>query len=208
MKRGNQDMHNWFHLPNMRPFLLAFAMVAACTSVAFAGEAGPGVITSLHAIHNLTKAQAGSGLPVAFEATVTYYNKSGIDLFVQDGDAAIYVETKGNEDLTPGDRVVVRGKTRNSFTTDIVSNSVNVLRHDTLPKPVPADFQQLIRAQRDCMLVSVRATLRSADIANLGNLHGTYLKLLMDGGSVDATVVETDINKFKDYWMPRLKSPE
>jgi diguanylate cyclase (GGDEF)-like protein len=180
-----------------RILFFAFAMAVAWTSAACAEEAGAGVVTSLHAIHNLTKAQAESGLPVAFEATVTYYNKSAVDLFVQDGDEAIYVETKGNDDLAPGDRVLVRGKTRESFTADIISESVTVLRHDSIPKPVAAEFQQLIRAQRDCMLVSVRATLRSADIANLGNLHGTYLKLMMDGGQIDATVVETDISKFK-----------
>lgn len=78
-----------------------------------------------------------------------------------------------------------------------MSDSVTVLRHDALPKPVAADFQQLIRAQRDCMRVSVRATLRSADIVNFGNMHGTYLKLLMDGGPIEATVVETDATKFK-----------
>ena len=77
MKRGIQDMHNWFHLPNMRPFLLAFAMVAAWTAVVCAEGVDNGAITSIHAIHTLTKAQAQAGLPVAFEATVTYYNKSG-----------------------------------------------------------------------------------------------------------------------------------
>ncbi len=183
----------------MRFLLLALAMVAAWTtsSSAFAGDAAAGVITSLHAIHTLTKTQARVGLPVAFEATITYYNKSDVDLFVQDGDEAIYVQTKAYGNLAPGDRVLVRGKTRDSFTTDVVSDSVTVLRHDTLPKAVAADFQQLIRAQRDCMLVSVRARLRSADIVNFGNMHGTYLKLLMDGGPIDATVVETDANKFK-----------
>ena len=82
------------------------------------------------------------------------------------------------------DRVLVRGKTRDSLTTDVVSHCVTVLRHDTLPTPLPANFQQLICAQRDCMVVSVRATLRSAGIANLGNMHGAYLKLLMDGGLI------------------------
>ena len=61
---------------------------------ACAGENGAGVITTIHAIHDLTRAQAGGGLPVAFQATVTYYNQSGVDLFVQDGDESIYVETK------------------------------------------------------------------------------------------------------------------
>ena len=181
----------------IRIVLFAFAIVATWTSASCAGEAGAGVITSLHAIHTLTKAQARAGLPVAFEATVTYYNRSDVDLFVQDGEEAIYVETKAYEDLDPGDRVLIRGKTRDSFTPDVVSDSITVLRHGAVLKPVVADFQQLIRAQRDCMLVSIRATLRSADIVNFGNMHGIYLKLLMDGGPIDATVVETDVTKLK-----------
>ncbi len=180
-----------------RTLLFAFAMAAACASAAWAGEAGTGVITSLHGIHALTKDQARDGLPVAFEATVTYYNKSDVDLFVQDGEEAIYVETKAYEDFIPGDRVLVRGKTRDSFTPDVVSDSISVLRHGAPAKPLAADFQQLIRAQRDCMLVSVRATLRSADIVNFGSMHGIYLKLLMEGGPIDATVVETDVSNLK-----------
>jgi diguanylate cyclase (GGDEF)-like protein len=186
---------------SMEGMLTRFLILAVALGISGSFEnlaAEPSAITSLHAIHTLSKAQARAGLPVAFEATITYYNKSAVDLFVQDGDEAIYVETKGYEDLAPGDRVLVRGKTRDSFTTDVVSENVTVLRHGTLPKPVAADFQQLIRAQRDCMLVSVRATLRSADIVNLGNLHGTYLRLQMDGGPIDATVVETDASKYKE----------
>ena len=181
--------------------VLARSLILAIV-IGLAGSLGsraaePSVITSIHAIHTLSKAQARAGLPVAFEATVTYYNTSDVDLFVQDGDDAIYVETKAYENLAPGDRVLVRGKTRDSFTPDIVSESITVLQHGNPPKPVAADFEQLIRAQRDCMFVSIRATLRSADIVNFGNMHGTYLKLMMNGGPIDATVVETDTNKFK-----------
>ena len=182
----------------MRTLLFAFAMVAAAASAAWSGEAGAHVITSLHGIHTLTKDQARDGLPVAFESTVTYYNRSDVDLFVQNGEEAIYVETKAYQDFVPGDRVLVRGKTRDSFTTDVVSESISILRHGAPAKPLAADFQQLIRAQRDCMLVSVRATLRSADIVNFGSMHGIYLKLLMDGGPIDATVAETDVAKLKD----------
>jgi diguanylate cyclase (GGDEF)-like protein len=180
----------------IRNMSLAVAIATAWTLATWAA-AEPATITTLHAIHTLTKVEARSGLSVAFEGTVTYYNRTDVDLFVQEGDEAIYVETKPNEDLAPGDRVLVRGKTRDSFTPDILSDSVTVLRHGALPKPVAADFQQLIRAQRDCMRVSVRATLRSADIVNFGNMHGIYLKLLMDGGPIDATVVEADATKFK-----------
>jgi diguanylate cyclase (GGDEF)-like protein len=175
--------------------ILAVAMVAGWTSAAWAE--GPAVLTTLQAIHSLTKAEARGGLPVAFEATVTYYNKNDVDLFVQEGSEAIYVETSRNEKFVLGDRVLVRGKTRDSFTTDVLGESVTVLRHGTLPAPIPADFEQLIRVQRDCMRVSVRATVRSADTVNFQSMHGTYLKLLMDGGPIDAAIVETDATRLE-----------
>ncbi len=157
------------------------------------GAPKPSPLTSLHAIHGLTKIEAQGGVPVAFEATVTYYNPSDVDLFVQDGDEAIYVETQRHENLVAGDRVVVKGKTRKSFSTDILSDNVTVLHHGVVPDPVPADFVQLIRSQLDCRWVSLHAKVRSADVVNFGNgVHSTYLRLLMDGGSIDATIVGTD----------------
>jgi diguanylate cyclase (GGDEF)-like protein len=176
--------------------ILAVTMAAAGATADFAAE--PPVLTTLHSVRSLTKAEAQRGLPVTFEATVTYYNKSDVDLFVQEGDDAIYVETKQNQDLTPGDRVQVGGRTRSSFTTDVLSERVTVLHHGLLPQPVAADFEQLIRAERDCMRVSVRAIVRSADMVNFGNMHGIYLKLLMDGGPIDATVVDADVNRLKE----------
>jgi diguanylate cyclase (GGDEF)-like protein len=149
-------------------------------------------LTSIHAIHILPKSEAQTGLPVAFEATVTYYNRSDVDLFVQDGGEAIYVETKPGEDLVPGDRVRVRGKTRDSFTTDVVGEDVTVLHHGDLPTPVEATFGQMIRAERDCMWATVRAKVRSADQVDFEELHGIFLKLQMDGGAIDVTVVSTD----------------
>ncbi|HTB96258.1 MAG TPA: GGDEF domain-containing protein [Terracidiphilus sp.] len=178
----------------MRPWILAIALSVAWASA----PAETPTLATLQAIHTLSTARAATGLPVAFEATVTYYSKSDVDLFVQDGDLAVYVETTQNQNLLPGDRVLVRGKTRGSFKPDVVAESVTVLRHGPILTPVKASFQQLIRAERDCMLVSVHATVRSADIVNFINLHGIYLKLLLDGGAIDATVNGTDISTFKD----------
>ena len=149
-------------------------------------------------IHALTKADARSGLPVAFEATVTYDNPSDVDLFLQDGGEAIYVQAKQGEGLLPGDRVLVKGKTRASFTVDVVGDSVTVLEHNVPVTPVSADFGQLIRAERDCMLVTVRATVRSADTMHFGSTREAYLRLLMSGGYIDATVVGSDPNTLKD----------
>jgi len=156
-----------------------------------AGAAAPAPLTNLHAIHSLTKSEARRGLPVAFEGTVTYYNSSDVDLFVQDGNDALYVESKPNQKLTLGDRVLVTGKTRDSFAADVVSDSVTVIGHGEPPPPVTADLRTLIRAQLDCMRVSVRATVRSADTVNYSNLHGVSLRLLIDGGPIDASVLDT-----------------
>ena len=174
----------------IRGFILAAAMVCACAVPVWAAQPAP--LTTLHAVHALTKDEARAGPPVAFEATVTYYDPSNVDLFVQDGGEAVYVETKQNENLAPGDRVLVRGKARDSFNPDVVSDEVTVLHHGAVPTPVPTNYEEMIRAQRDCMWVSVRGTVRSADIVNFGSIHSIALKVLMDGGVVDGTVAVTD----------------
>jgi len=75
----------------------------------------PPVLTMLRAVHTLSNAQASQNLRVAFEATVTYYRGFENTLFVQDGDAAIYVSSPSGAGLVPGDRVLVRGKTQGSL---------------------------------------------------------------------------------------------
>lgn len=181
-----------------RALYLVVAIAAVLVPCTWAAEPAPATLTSIRAIHQLTRAQAGGGVPVAFEGTVTYYNPSDVDLFVQDGSEAIYVQTQQNEDLTPGDRIPVRGRTRASFTADVVGDRITVLHHGEPPKPVTADFGQLIRAERDCMFVSVRATVRSADTMYFGTTRETYLRLLMSDGFIDATVVGSDPNMLKN----------
>ncbi|MGC2617903.1 MAG: diguanylate cyclase [Acidobacteriaceae bacterium] len=175
---------------------LIVALLAAAIPAAWAADQAP--LTSLHAIRALSLAEARRGLPVAFEATVTYYNPIDVDLFVQDGADAMYVETHQNEAVQAGDRVLVKGKTRASFTPDIVADSVTVLHHGSLPQPEPADFQQLIRAELDCRLVTVHATVRSADTITFAASHEVYLRLTMDGGTIDATVIGADAQKVKE----------
>lgn len=178
-----------------RRWILALGL--AVLAAAALGEE-PDALTTLHAIHSLTLAQARLELPVVFEATVTYYNPADVDLFVQDGDEAVYVEAKAGEDFRPGDQVLVRGRTRASFTPDVISDSITVVHHGTPPQPVTADFERLIRAQLDCMLVTVHATVRSADTISFGNTHVVNFRLLMDGGYIDATVIGDNPEMVKD----------
>ncbi len=174
----------------MNRWILAGALMLGCTSAS--GANAPGTIDSLRAIHELSKVEAAQALPVAFEATVTYYNKSDIDLFVQDAGVAIYVQATQRAGLALGDRVLVRGHTRDSFRTDVIGESVTVLSHGALPRPQVADFDRMISGQLDSVRVTLRAVVRSADMVVDEGRYNLYMHLLMDGGYVDASVVAVD----------------
>jgi hypothetical protein len=74
------------------------AVILGVVSVAW--SAPPVPLTSLHAVHALSNSDAATGLPVAFEATVTYYRGYENTLFVQDGDAAMYVAKHTRRQVT------------------------------------------------------------------------------------------------------------
>jgi diguanylate cyclase (GGDEF)-like protein len=69
-----------------------------------------------------------------------------------------------------------------------------------LPNPVRASVDQMIRAETDCKLVTVRAIIRSANIVpnSVSLIPAMYLQMLVDGGRVDANVDTTDENALKD----------
>jgi diguanylate cyclase (GGDEF)-like protein len=172
----------------MKRSIAALAVILGYFTSAWA--AGPAPLTSLRAIHALTNAQAAQGPTVAFEATVTYYRGIENTLFVQDGNAGIYVSAPTGAGLLPGDRVLVRGKAWNSFNPFVVSESISLLHHGASPKPVPARFDEMIRGETDCKLVSVRGIVHSADF--MTQVGFTNLQLLADGGYFDATLDGSD----------------
>jgi diguanylate cyclase (GGDEF)-like protein len=176
----------------IRNSVAAFAI--ALGSAANVWAAAPPALTTLHAVHLLTNAEASHKLPVAFEATVTYYRGYENDLFVQDGDAAVFIAAPTDLKLIPGDRILVRGKTQGSFNPIVVSDSITLLHHGDRPKPVPANFDQMIRAETDCKLITVRGTVRAADSVTNGisPARSIRLQLLMDGGYFEANIDSDD----------------
>jgi len=173
----------------MKKLSLAVVIVLAC--VAAAAEAETGTLTTLAAIHALSNAEASRHLPVEFEATVTYYRDYERTLFVQDGDAAIYIRATTGLKLRPGDRIRVWGTTADSFRPIIGNSSIERLGHDEMPKAVSADFKDLMQARYDCRLVTVRALVRTADVANFSRSN-SRLQMLADGGAIEATLDSND----------------
>ena len=170
--------------------VLGIATVAASSALALTSP--PDRITSLAALHLLTNDEAAKAIPVAFNATVTYHIKGRSGLFVQDDGLAIYADAPENVTLTPGDRVLVRGKTGAGFRPYIVAESVTVIGHGAVPAPVPATYMQLVRDDFDCIRVTVRGKVRSADLVTYGDVPNIYLEMSIDGGPVNAIIDSTD----------------
>jgi diguanylate cyclase (GGDEF)-like protein len=181
-----ERLHDWI-LP-MKRLITAFVIALAWAAPAWAQP--PGTLTSLSAVHTLSNAEASKGLPVDFEATVTYYLGSQRLLFVQDGDLALFTLATTDAKLAPGDRVLIKGVTRQSFHPIVISNDVTIVHHGALPKPLPVAFGDLILGQRDCVLVTMRGVIHAADLAPgpTPSEHSTILQLLTDGGYIEATV--------------------
>ncbi len=152
----------------------------------------PGPSTNVRALNAMTNEEAAKRLPVQFEATVTYYRDYDIDLFVQDEDTAIYVYYRAGAQLRPGDRVVVRGKTQDSFRPIVVADEVSVLRHGTVPRPINVTAAELFSAKRDCLLARMRGTVRSAHMVWSAGRRNIYMQVLIDGGYIDAAVNSED----------------
>jgi len=177
----------------MRKFVPAFVVILGCPLAGWA--AAPGPLTSLQAIHLLTNAEASKAPPVAFEATVTYFRKYEKTLFVQDQDAAIYVNGTTDLNLVPGDRILIRGKAGGSFRPIVVSSDISLLHHGSPPPPVAATFDDMIQTRRDCMYVKVTGVVRSAVMGLTSGRSVTRLQLRMDGGYIGISMDSSDPSK-------------
>jgi len=181
----------------MKRFSSLIAVALACPLLAWTGV--PTASTTIGAIRALSRAQVEERIPVVVEATVTYSRPVVRNLFVQDGNDGIFIETKSGQKLIPGDRVRIKGFTHWDYNANIISNDISVLSHGTLPKPISATFEQLIRGQLDTRLVKVRGTVHAADMDEpVANEKPTAtLKVLTDGGFIEAQVSGADPQSLK-----------
>jgi hypothetical protein len=114
----------------MKRSLLAIAIVFGWTVEICASSPAP--LATLRAVHALSNDEASGALPVAFEATITYLPDYEKAMFVQDGGDAIYVEGAVDPALKVGDRVLVKGATRDSFRPYIIRGDITLLHHGPL----------------------------------------------------------------------------
>jgi diguanylate cyclase (GGDEF)-like protein len=145
-------------------------------------------LTTIHAIQGLSNLEAGKGLPVSFEGTVTYFRGYEQMLYVQNGDQAVFVQSPVGTQVQPGDVVQVNGKTLAGFRPSVAAESITVVGHAPLPSPVEASFDELIRADLDARLVEVFGVVRDAETIENSGVRSTLLDLHVEGGEIGVTV--------------------
>ncbi len=170
------------------------AAILAMFAVAWASCAAqtPRVLHSVKEVRMLSHADAARGLPVEFEATVTYYRSYEKALFVQDGAWGVYVIPATPQNLAPGDRVLVRGVTEDSFNPIVDSGDLKLLGHGMLPEPVTATFAPLMRAIYDCRWIKAQGRVVLAEMNLTSGRKVTHLVLRMDGGNADIMMDSDD----------------
>jgi diguanylate cyclase (GGDEF)-like protein len=175
------------------------SVAAIAIALSFAAAAEPLPLTTLRAVRAITNAEASKHNPVVFAATVSFYRRNPLSFYAQDGDSGIYIELTKDISLTPGDRVLVRGTMKPSFSPIVESNNVTVLSHGESLKPEIATYSGLVHQKYLCRLVTIRTVVRSADLRFAGNpIRSTYLHLLTDDGTINATVENSDRKVLND----------
>jgi len=155
-------------------------------------------LRSLREVAAISHEDAARELPAAFEATVTYFRNYEKTLFVQDADDAIYVGATTSLPLVPGDRIFIRGSTRDSFRPIVISSDIVFLRHGTQPVSPAASYEAMIRSDFDCRYVTVQGRVVSANMTLSSGRSVTALELRMDGGYVGVSVDADDPARLRD----------
>ncbi len=182
----------------MKRVVLWFAMIFFCASCA--RSQSPDQIRTVREAATLSNARASQHQTVCFEATVTYYRPYERNLFVQQGDAAIYVHPTLSYSLSPGDRIRVRGTMHESFRPYVENAAITLLGHGPMPEADHPSFRQMIRAETDGRLVIVHALVQAADLEpnSQAPVSTTQLSIRLDGGHADVTIDSDDPTRLKD----------
>src|ERR1700678_2244082 len=157
--------------------------------VAHAQSSAP--LTSVQAVKAISNAEAAHNLPVKIEATVTYLRPTEKNLFVMENGYGVYVRFGQDIGLLPGDRIAVTGYTEPSFRPIVVAKEVRFLAHGQLPVPVPAKFEDLIKARFDSQYIQITGHVLSAALDTSQSFNSLRFRVRVPDGTVEGIMANT-----------------
>ncbi|RME96660.1 MAG: PAS domain S-box protein [Verrucomicrobia bacterium] len=156
-------------------------------------------LTNVAVIRELKLERAAAGLPVAVQGVVTYHDPEWRVLFIQQGEAGIYVDSKAKPlNLKPGDRVRVEGVTSpGGYAPIIAYPTVTRLGEGSLPEPAQVTARQLIDGRYDARFVELEGVIRRIE------LQGRRLRLWLssDGLRLEALITPWEQPTSPENWL-------
>ncbi|MGB7747175.1 MAG: ATP-binding protein [Verrucomicrobiia bacterium] len=182
-----------------------------------AGESSLPELASLRDVKLLSNRDAGRGYPVHFQAVVTHWDPSRIDLIVQDGQAAAYVDSPPARDprLALGSLVEIVGQTRSGdFAPLIRPSSVKVIGKTELPAPLHVLPSEGFAGVEENLWAELEGVIRSVVPDGLGGAQielvsgqTRVMVLLQDAPSGDVMVDWVDsLARVRGVYAPVFSS--
>ncbi len=157
------------------------------------GQSGANVLTTVGSVHDLPAAEAGKPRRVHLVATVTYYDPSTRNLFVEDQTGGVYVWTRRTYAIRRGDVVDIQGMTQPSFRTTIAPDAkIEVVaaasQQQHALRLTTHGFGQLMSGEWDCRYATITGVVRSALPIARNGITYLEIELAMPGGLVQIYV--------------------
>jgi signal transduction histidine kinase len=124
--------------------------------------------------------QATYGHRVKVAGTVIYF-QPGVELFLQDADHGVEIQTKEAEPLEPGDRVEVMGFISQGDYTPLLQDAVyRKISSNGAPVPARITTDEALTGNHDCQLIQISARLIDRSL----HLHGSEEYLVLQESNV------------------------
>jgi diguanylate cyclase (GGDEF)-like protein len=175
-------------LPLLLPILFCWMALPASALDQFPSPQR--VITRAGQVHELPSDFA-PGTRLHLTGTITYYDPADGIMFLQDSSGGVYVNTDKVYQVNTGDLVTLDGFPSASYRTEIANDpEIHVIgRGDKFPI-TEFGYKDLVAGLGDCKLVSIRGTVRAADLEQHLNVKtaSMHLDVSMTDGEVQVYV--------------------
>lgn len=160
------------------------------------------VLTQAASLRALSNTDAESGFPAVLRGTITYYDYTNNDCFIQDNTGGIWIDVEsagvGELDLIPGEFVAVSGYSSPGFAPGLLKPHFQLLGQGRMPERDPAPLTALLTGKEDGQWVKVIGIIRAVERV----WNGIQVELEMaNGGRLRSTIACPASQPLPEAWV-------
>lgn len=167
------------------PALTAQAKLLPLTGPQTDGPQAVRPLTRIHQVHELSKMDAGRGLPIQVKGVVTAFSGLHNYFFLQDGTGSTAVNRIDKASVQVGDRVEVTGHSDpGNFVASIMADHVTVIGHTKLPHARLFTYPELEGGGQDSQFIAVQGIVHTARVIRLWDHDVLSLSIVGDASPI------------------------